>query len=151
MRKPPSSGISQRVGRILVIDDEAYIADSLRLVLSDEFEVTTTSRPNDALEWLLRGDWYDVVLCDVVMPTMNGVELRNCVHAVRPNLAARFVFVTGGVVWGRVRELLDTVPNLVLEKPFDFIALRELMRRRVRPDVPHSRLSPRPAGPTPRG
>jgi DNA-binding NtrC family response regulator len=129
---PAPAGDKPRVARVLVIDDEIRIASALRRLLSDEFETAATTRPDEALEWLTSDAWYDVILCDVMMPTMNGVELRNRVHAVRPDLAARIIFVTGGIVLAHLHELLDTMPNMVLEKPLDFGALKELIRRRVR-------------------
>ena len=137
---PPASGPTPRVARVLVVDDEVQIADALRLVLSDEFDVTATTLPSEALEWLTSGNWYDVILCDVVMPAMTGIELRNRLHATRPDLAARIVFVTGGILWAYVRRLLDSVPNTVLEKPLDLQALREFIRRRVRTDPPLHRV-----------
>ncbi|MGH7298379.1 MAG: response regulator [Polyangiaceae bacterium] len=121
---------------MLVIDNEARIAELLRQALSDEFEVTTTTDPIEALGWLTWGDWYDVILCDVVMPTMTGVELRDRVNDVRPDLAMRIVFVTGGVVLEPLRHRIAELPNTVLEKPFDFAALREMIRRRTSSGLP---------------
>jgi CheY-like chemotaxis protein len=124
------------VGRVLLIDDDLRVANSLRLVLSDEFDVRSTTRPSEALASLLGGDWYDLVLCDVTMPTMNGLELHDRVRTRRPDQAARIVFMTGGVPWDYLRRLLDALPNVVLEKPIDVMGLRELIRRRVRLDPP---------------
>jgi DNA-binding NtrC family response regulator len=131
-----------RAARVLVIDDEIRIASALRRLLSDEFETTATTRADEALEWLTSDGWYDVILCDVMMPLMNGIELRNRVHAVRPDLAARIVFVTGGIVVAHLRDLLDATPNTVLEKPLDFGALRELIRRRARAEAPRQAPAP---------
>jgi DNA-binding NtrC family response regulator len=117
--------------RVLVLDDDPYVVDGLRLVLSDEFDVETTTSAAQAAEWLLAGRWYDVILCDVMMRPTNGVELRNRIHATRPEVAARIVFITGGILLPHVANLLDGVPNLVLEKPLDLEALRELIRRRT--------------------
>lgn len=129
---PPSDSADRpRAARVLVIDDEIRIASAVRRLLSDEFETNATTRPDEALEWLTSGDWYDVILCDVMMPVMNGIELRNRVHAVRPDLAARIIFVTGGIVLAHLHDLLDATPNMVLEKPLDFAALKELIRRRA--------------------
>jgi CheY-like chemotaxis protein len=114
---------------------------SLPRILSDEFEVVATTHATDALERILAGDWFDVILCDVMMPIMNGVEFRNRVHAARPELAGRIVLATGGIYWDRVNELIDSVPNLVLEKPFDLGALRELIRRRAAGAPPLRRAS----------
>jgi CheY-like chemotaxis protein len=118
-----------------VIDGVAGDASSLRLALSDEFEVTATTQPSEALARIVSGDWFDVILCEVMMPTMNGIELHDRVHARRPDQAVRIVFVTGGVPWDYLRRLLDSLPNVVLEKPLDIAGVRELIRRRVRGSV----------------
>jgi DNA-binding NarL/FixJ family response regulator len=117
------------VGRVLIVDDELLLAQSLRRILADEFEVTVTSAPSMALSWLTSDKWYDVVLCDVMMPGMNGVELRAQVERVAPEQAARFVFMTGGIRQPEVQAVLDLTPSIVLAKPFDYGALRELIRR----------------------
>ena len=136
-----TSGTTQRVARVLIVDDEPLVADSLRLVLADEFDVSSTTDPTEALAWLTAGDWYDVILCDIMMPRMNGVELRNHVHADNPALAARIVFVTGGILMASIHQMLEGVPNLVLTKPFDFAGLRDFIRRRTVSDAPAARAS----------
>ncbi len=137
------SGTTQRVLRVLVVDDEPLVAESIRLVLADEFDVTSMTDPALALASLTSGHSYDVILCDVMMPEMNGVVLRDRVHAYDPELAARIVFVTGGLLMEKVHQLLEAVPNLVLAKPFDFASLREFIRGRARRDpaggAPHDR------------
>jgi CheY-like chemotaxis protein len=131
-RPTPLSGMRERVARILVIDDEAKVAKSLELVLAGEFDVSRTTEPELALEWLQKGESFDVILCDVMMPGVNGVELRNRVAVFSPDQAARIVFITGGLLMPEVRHLLDSVPNTCLEKPLDLDGLREFIRRRVR-------------------
>jgi len=118
--------------RVLVVDDESLVAESLRLVLSDEFSVTAITDPEIALAGIVGGESFDVILCDVMMPVLNGVELRNRIEAVSPDQAARIVFITGGIVRPDVRALLERVPNAWLEKPLDIEGLRELIRRRIR-------------------
>ena len=132
-----------RQARILVVDDEPMVAQALSLVLSREFAVTTTTQPAQALEWIVSGESFDVILCDVMMPEMNGVELRARIDAVDPDQAARIVFVTGGVLLPHVRALLESVPNAWIEKPIDIDGLRELVRRRVRAVRPSWRAPPR--------
>ena len=139
----PGSGTRRRVGRVLVIDDELLVAESLRRVLSGECEVTVTTEPSAALARLTSGEWYDVIFCDVMMPGMNGVTLHDRVKCDQPELAARFVFITGGIVLPHVQTLLEGVSNLVLAKPLDMQALRELVRRRTRADEPAAASSSR--------
>jgi CheY-like chemotaxis protein len=125
-----------RHARVLVVDDEPLVAESLRLVLSNEFSVATTTDPLQALAWVSEGESFDVILCDVMMPIMNGVELRNRIEQVDADQAARVVFVTGGILLPSVRTLLEQVPNAWIEKPIDIEGLRELIRRRVRTETP---------------
>ncbi len=125
------SGVRARPASILIVDDDVHITQALGELLSDEFAVRTTSSPLEALQWLVSGVWYDVILSDVMMPGMTGVELHAQIDAVRPELSARMVFMTGGVADQRTRDRLDALPNLVLEKPVDVGDLRELIRRRV--------------------
>jgi CheY-like chemotaxis protein len=142
MSVPPSdpssrtaSGTVPRRARVLVVDDELLVAESLRMVLSDEFTVAALTNPVHALASISAGESFDVILCDVMMPVMNGVELRNRIEGVAADQAARIVFVTGGIVKPEVRALLESVPNAWLEKPLDIEGLRELIRRRVRSEA----------------
>lgn len=121
---------------MLVIDDEMLVAESLRRVFADEFEVNVATQAAAALARLSSGEWYDVILCDVMMPGMHGVALHDHVRRDQPELAARFIFISGGIVLPHVQALLHDVSNLVLAKPLDLPALRELIRRRTRPREP---------------
>ena len=144
----PISGIRTRLACVLVVDDDARIAQSLFRLLSDEFLVRATSNPREALASLLSGASYDVILCDVMMPGLTGLDLyerlkgghRNvgvCLQAyLRRTQAARMVFMTGGVGDDHVRAVLDGLPNLLLDKPLDVADLRELVRRRALVDPP---------------
>jgi CheY-like chemotaxis protein len=122
--------------RVLVVDDEPLVAESLRLVLSTDFTVTVTTDTKQALEWISGGESFDVILCDVMMPQMNGIQLRDRIHAIAADQAARIVFVTGGILLPHVRGLLESVPNSWIEKPIDLEGLRDLVRRRARADAP---------------
>lgn len=135
------SGVRTRPARVLIVDDEPGIAQALCELLSDEFAVRATSSPGEAFASVLLGAWYDVILCDVMMPEMTGIDFRERLHAVDPLLAARIVFMTGGVGDEHLQAALDSLPNLVLEKPVDVEDLRELIRRRLQVDPPRRRHS----------
>jgi CheY-like chemotaxis protein len=116
---------------VLVVDDERLVVESLRRVLANEFWVATATDPWSALDTIFDSEPFDVILCDVTMPQMNGVELRNRVAAIDQDRAARIVFVTGGLLQPHVRSLLEGVSNAWIEKPIDLEGLRELIRRRA--------------------
>ena len=122
---PPAIG---RRGRVLVIDDEIEVARAIRNALSDSHDVVITASGREALELLHEDDRFDVVLCDLMMPDVTGMELFETLRSEGRSVTERFVFVTGGAFTGKAREFLDRVDNLALEKPFEMERLRELVR-----------------------
>jgi CheY-like chemotaxis protein len=58
-----------------------------------------------------------------MMPEMTGIELHERLARERPELARRFVILTGGVYSARAREYLDRLPNARLDKPFHIAEL----------------------------
>jgi len=117
---------------VLIIDDDVMVARSVERVLSAAHSVTVVHSAAEGLARIAEGSRYDVILCDVMMPTMSGIELHRQLRAVAPSEADRLVFVTGCALLPEVRAFLDAVPNTCLEKPFDAEALREFVERRVR-------------------
>lgn len=123
--------------RVLVVDDDVSVLSTLRRVLVREYDVTTESDPSAALALLRAGNDFDIVFCDLMMPHVTGRELHEAMLAERPELAARFVFVTGGATTAAARIFLNQLPNDVIEKPFSLadvlaVARRNVMRNRGR-------------------
>ena len=110
--------------RIMFVDDEPNILRAFARVLSPLGDVVTALGGGAALE-LLEGDTtFDVVLCDVMMPDMDGAMLYEVLLRDFPALAARVVFCTGGVLTPRLTTFLEDVPNGVLAKPLSAARLR---------------------------
>ena len=91
--------------------------------------VVTSGRA--AADLLAEDTRFDVILCDLMMPDMSGMELYAQLKTSAPDLAPRMIFVTGGAFTARAHEFLDSVPNARVDKPFDLDQLRELLRSRV--------------------
>ena len=127
-----SSGMRRSPGRVLIIDDDVMVARSVERVLSTAHSVTVVHSAAEGLARITEGARFDVILCDVMMPSMSGIELHTQLRAVAPSEADRLVFVTGCALLPDVRAFLDAVANTCLEKPFDVEALREFVERRVR-------------------
>ena len=125
-------------GRILIVDDEISVARTLKALLQSEHEVTLAASGNQALSAVeeAEGAGFDVIMCDLMMPGMSGMELYERLKQERPGLEARMVFMTGGVSMDRAREFLATIANLTFEKPFDFDRLRSTLRRLVTANQP---------------
>lgn len=132
---PSSSGTRRRPGRVLVIDDEPLLGVAVRRALARENEIVVVSDAASALERLLAGERYDVVLCDLMMPKMDGIEFCRQLSTTLPDEANRVVFITGGALTARVESFLRQARNVLLEKPIDLEGLRGLIERRVRADV----------------
>jgi PAS domain S-box-containing protein len=102
--------------RVLVVDDEAMICHAIEQVLSDSHDVRVAMTGSDALA-LVASSTFDVILCDVMMPDMNGHELYRRVAAQHPGVERRFVFMTGALA-PAVAKALEDLPNPWLAKPF---------------------------------
>lgn len=126
-------GVRER-GRVLVVDDESVVAHTLKVLLQGEHDLVVAQSGAEALELLGKEAdvaSYDVILCDLMMPGMTGMELFEVLRREHPTLARRVVFMTGGVSMLRVSEFLESVPNAKFEKPFDIAELRRTLHALV--------------------
>jgi signal transduction histidine kinase/ActR/RegA family two-component response regulator len=119
-----------RRGRVLVVDDEPAIASALRACLGREHEVEVCSSGREGLRAVLERE-FDIILCDVMMPEVTGMEIHRRLALEYPGREKRIVFMTGGAFTAAAREFLDTVGNLKLDKPFDLKAIRILVSERL--------------------
>ena len=116
--------------RMLVIDDDAPIGVTLQRMLRGDVEVVPFTSGRKALDSVARGDVFDVVLCDIMMPDLTGMDFFDALKTTRPELLPRVVFMTGGAFTERAREFLDAenAPPCI-EKPLEKAAVREIVRR----------------------
>jgi signal transduction histidine kinase len=122
--------------RVLVIDDDALVLDVVKLVLAEEFEVTTALSARDALDRLRRPHSFEVVLCDLMMPEMTGMAFHEALARMDAALAERVVFMTGGAFAPEAQEFLRRVPAPCIDKPFSGAAVREAVRQAARRNQP---------------
>ncbi|MBX7113168.1 MAG: response regulator [Myxococcaceae bacterium] len=121
-----------RRGRVLVVDDETMVAKAVQRAIGTDHDVVTLHRAKLALERISAGERYDLILCDLMMPEMTGMDLHREISLLAPAQAASMVFLTGGAFTPRARDFLDSVSNHRLEKPFDILGLRALVNHRIR-------------------
>jgi len=110
----PRAGVR---GRVLVVDDEPLVLSVLGRMLSTAHDVVTASSAREALEELGRGVQFDIILCDLLMPEMNGIDLYRVLEERSPELARRMIFLSGGSNTTLVTEFMQQMPNLSLKKP----------------------------------
>ena len=122
---PPSMSAIRRAARgklsVLVVDDEPVIARLIEKALLDH-DVTTAHDGREAVA-LMGEQAYDVILCDLIMPEMTGMDVYRAALQRATPMHDRIVFMTGGAFTQRARDFLQSVPNLRIEKPFELTHL----------------------------
>jgi len=117
--------------RILVIDDEPQILAAVARALG-AYEVIQAPSGAEARRILAENTRFDLVLCDVMMRDVDGIEIYRWVVTRRPELVARLVFMTAGAFTPDIRRFLASVPNTVLHKPFDTKTLRWVVAQKLK-------------------
>ena len=126
---PAAHAVALR-GRVLVIDDEKSLLRAIQRILEDEEHiVTATESAIDALAMIERGDRFDLIISDLMMPTMTGVDFYESLLARNAVLANSVIFMSGGAVTAKVDAFLKSVPNLKMDKPFKAAQLRDIVQQ----------------------
>lgn len=114
------------MSRILIVEDTRLMRDSLVDVLTAcGHEVTTAENGADAVEMVAEGATFDVIITDIIMPEMDGIQAILEIQTMQP--AARIIAISGGSARMQKAQGLETARRLgavaVLEKPFEVDAL----------------------------
>ena len=117
-------------GRLLLIDDEPMIGNLIQRSLQKSWDVTWLASGVDALE-CVKKDAFDVIVCDLMMPVMDGMQFAAELAELNPALRARTMFLTGGAINDASEQFLARPDVCYLSKPFsmrDFdAALRKIV------------------------
>jgi signal transduction histidine kinase/CheY-like chemotaxis protein len=115
--------------RILVVEDEPTVARLISDVLEDEgLRVEALLDGREALERAAEEE-YDLVICDMRMPALDGEHFYKTLAATGNPLSRRFLFVTGDVVAAHTHEFLERNQLPHVAKPFRVEELTEKVRR----------------------
>jgi CheY-like chemotaxis protein len=127
--KTPSSiaASPHRRGTILIADEEVAVIRSLRRVLDQYYDIFAARSGEEALEVLRSNPHIEVVLYDVSMPRLGGIEFYNAVKSTNEPYADRIIFVKAGSYDTDVTEFLARIKNPVVDKPFDIPDLNDLV------------------------
>jgi len=120
-------------GRLLVIDEDPLIGTAIQRIAQRDYDAVVLSAGEAAVTLLEGNDHFDLILCDLNMPGMSGMDLFDWVRSHRPELVRKMVFMTGGAFTPRATRFVYEVSNPVVEKPFDVeefgVRLAELIER----------------------
>jgi signal transduction histidine kinase/ActR/RegA family two-component response regulator len=114
----------RRQGRILVVDDEPLLCAAVQRALERDHDVVTLCDPREAVDRLAGGEAFDLVLCDLVMPRMSGMDCFEELTRRRPEMARRMLFLTGGAFTPPARAFMESNRARCMEKPIEAEELR---------------------------
>lgn len=124
---------ANKVRHMLVVDDEPDIRETLAEILEHYgFLVDIAANGQEALA-RIEDNAYDGILSDIRMPGLNGMEFYRRLRSCNPDLADRFVVVTGDDLSGSVRAFLDETGVPFIEKPFGPADVRRVIGEKFGP------------------
>lgn len=115
--------------RILIIDDEALVLRGMKRLLSSKHEVVIAQGGKEGLRIIDEDPAFDVVLCDLMMPVLDGPELHQEILQRAPALVDRMIFYSGGAFTPRVQAFIGSMVNPLLKKPVRADALFEAVEQ----------------------
>jgi len=118
---------------ILVVDDEPLVGTVLQRTLGNEHQVILCGSGREALDRVAAGERFDLILSDLLMPDLTGMDLHREIARTDPVLAGRMVFLTGGAFTQAARDFLGRPGMECVEKPFDLEVIRAVIARRLTP------------------
>ncbi len=125
---------ADHVLNILVVDDEEPVLRLIARLLHEQGHRTTTFQTATEGLQAISAQHFDVILCDVRMPGMNGFEMLAAIRQRDPDLAERLIFMTGDTISQNTREQLEESGNVCLPKPFAIsqleLTLQQVLKRR---------------------
>jgi CheY-like chemotaxis protein len=125
--------------RVLIVDDEAALGRVLVRALEEHHDAEAVTTGREVLARITAGERFDVIVSDLMMPEMTGMELHEHLLAVAPDQARRMVFLTGGAFTATAGAFLDRVPNAKAEKPLQQKDLLKLIAHTLVDADPGSR------------
>ncbi len=118
--------------RILVIEDELIISlISVRVLKAEGFSMDVAANGIMAKD-MANKTVYDLYLCDIRTPAMNGMEFHEYLRQLHPGFEKRAIFTTGDTINLEVKTFLRNKNNLFLAKPFTPEELRKVIRKALK-------------------
>jgi CheY-like chemotaxis protein len=116
--------------RILIVDDEPFVRNALGRALRS-YDLVTAASGEEALAHLSAGQPFDLILCDLMMPGVSGMDIYQHLRQRHPGREQQIVFLTGGIFTDEAQEFVARISNAVVQKPFNFQQLRSIVRDRI--------------------
>jgi two-component system, NtrC family, sensor kinase len=124
----PTDGNRVQIGRILVVEDEPTVACLIADVLGDVGHMVDTVLDSRKGLGMARRGQYDLVICDLRMPHLDGRSFYRELLREQSSMAQRLIFVTGDTLAPRTVDFLQRCSLRYLAKPFLVEELKEIVR-----------------------
>ncbi|MDZ4816604.1 MAG: response regulator [Verrucomicrobiota bacterium] len=103
---------------VLIVDDDVNILNMMETYLIDKnFVVHTVASGAEGLKNIMKRD-YDIIICDLMMPSMSGDMFFRAVQRIKPGLCSRFIFITGFSMSMDIENFIKSCNAFCLAKPF---------------------------------
>ena len=123
----PDGETAAASSKILLLEDDPAFKEIMTDFLSESgFQVMAVQNGVEGVHQVLASD-FEVILCDMMMPTLPGDMFFRAVERMRPHLCERFVFMTGHRNNQKVNEFIQSANGTILTKPFQVDDLMELI------------------------
>ncbi|APV43846.1 Response regulator receiver domain-containing protein [Dehalogenimonas formicexedens] len=119
--------------KILVVEDEFNISDVCKNSLIKEGYDVTVSADGLSAKRLISATEYDLIVLDLNIPKISGIELYHWLEGEHPELTRRVLFMTGLIPVGGVAAFLAHTGRLCLQKPFTPKELRDKVKQVLEP------------------
>ena len=114
-----------------MVDDQPMLAKAVRRMLAGH-DVSVAADAQEALAKITSGERFDVIISDLMMPGMSGMDLHTAIAAIDADQVTKMVFMTGGAFTPEAQRFFDQVGSPTLEKPFDRASLMAVIESMVR-------------------
>jgi len=114
---------------VLLVDDDKQLAVALQWILADQNFLVDVAHDGDEALVKIKANQYDAVICDVMMPKLRGDQLFIQARGMRPELADRFIFITGFAADPQINLFLAKCGAKYLVKPFPVQTLIECVNQ----------------------
>jgi DNA-binding response OmpR family regulator len=124
LHEEPDANAAKKV--LLLEDDPAFKEIMTDFLQESGFEVVAVVNGVEGVHQVLASD-FEVILCDMMMPTLPGDMFFRAVERMRPHLCDRFIFMTGHRGNAKVNDFITSVNGTILTKPFHVDDLLEII------------------------
>ncbi len=119
---------------ILIVDDEKLICMSLRRLLSSDYTVYTASNGQEGLDIIRRNSDIDIVLSDIMMPVMDGLEMIETVRS--ENQDVTIVAMTAVYSGENITGVMEKGADAYILKPFEIDHLKHTLTKSIENKLP---------------